>query len=41
MIFDPAEFMREHPDPMKKEFELDEAALRGWAIEGTSIRANF
>ena len=41
LIFDPVEFMREHPDPRIEDFQLGEASLRDWAIQGTAIRNEF
>ena len=41
VLFDPAEFSQTNPAPIRREYQLDDEALREWAIRGTAIRKKF
>ena len=40
-IFDPNEFLEQHPEPSRQAYTLEDDVLEQWAVQGTNIRARF
>jgi hypothetical protein len=41
VLFDPGEFSRTNPGPIRREYQLENDALREWAMKTTEIRKKF
>ena len=41
ILFLPAQFLNQDPNPIKQTYKLEDSVLMYWAVEGTQIRSRF